>query len=432
MTQVVEKSRQSLEVARPHALPSFPGRKLGSALVKLGGQLSARARALPVAPGVLAGTEKVFEVATGGGALWKSFLLCVIVPSLCYLFHGAFIASNEYVAEVRLTVRASQEQKTAGFDASSIISKITGGASKSTIQDAFIVVNYIKSRAIIADMGGRDYFEKIYSRNEADFFSRLNKGADLEELWNYWKSKVRLNLDTMSGIVTLQIQAYTPEDATRTAQAVLDLSEKLVNNISLRSRSDAVTRAEEEVKLAAKKLAQSRRQLLEFRNENVLIDPLTRAKSIGEMIGQLTVERLEIDNNLRTMSGMLSADSPSQRLQRTRLATLDEQIASLKQKLTDSKANKETVSSQLGTFEELELSEKFNEKMYTVAQASYEKARQERDKQLLYLVVVVRPTTPEAATYPQVALTSSLFFSTLIILWGIGALLTAAIKDQSI
>jgi capsule polysaccharide export protein KpsE/RkpR len=47
-------------------------------------------------------------------------------------------------------------------------------------------------------------------------------------------------------------------------------------------------------------------------------------------------------------------------------------------------------------------------------------------------VVVVRPTTPESATYPQVALTSSLFFSTLIILWGIGALLTAAIKDQSI
>jgi capsular polysaccharide transport system permease protein len=432
VTQVVEKSRQGLEVARPHALPVFTGRKIGSALAKLGGQLSARARALPVPPGVLAGTEKVLEVATGGGALWKSFLLCVVVPSLCYLFYGAVIASNEYVAEVRLTVRASQEQKTSGMDASSIISKITGGASKSTVQDAFIVVNYVKSRAIIADLGGRDYFEKIYSRSEADFVSRLSKGADLEELWNYWKGKVKINLDMMSGIVTLQIQAYTPEDATRSAQAIIDLSERLVNNISVRSRSDAVGRAEEEVKLATKKLAESRKQLLEFRNANVLIDPLTKAKSIGEMIGQLTVERLEVDNNLRSMAGVLSADSPSQRLQRTRLTTLDEQIASLKQKLTDTKANKDTISAQLGAFEELELSEKFNEKMYTVAQASYERARQERDKQLLYLVVVVRPTTPESATYPQVALTSSLFFSTLIILWGIGALLTAAIKDQSI
>jgi capsule polysaccharide export protein KpsE/RkpR len=80
----------------------------------------------------------------------------------------------------------------------------------------------------------------------------------------------------------------------------------------------------------------------------------------------------------------------------------------------------------------LELNEKFNEKMYTVAQASYEKARQEREKQQLYLVVVVRPTTPEAATYPQVTLTSALFFASTLVLWGIGTLLVAAVKDQAI
>jgi capsular polysaccharide transport system permease protein len=431
VTQVVEKSRHGLELARPNSLPALTGWKLPSALAKLRGQLAARARTLPVPPGVLVGTEKVLEAATGGGALWKSFLLCVVIPSLSYLFYGAFIASNEYVAEARLTVRASQEQKTQGLDASSIIGKLTGGSSKSTVQDAFIVLNYIKSRAIVADLGGRDYLEKIYSRSDADFFSRLGKGANLEELWDYWKGKVKANLDTMSGIVTLQVQAYTPEDAMKTAQAIVDLSEQLVNGVSKRSRSDAVERAEAEIKLSAHKLGQARQQLLEFRNANVLIDPMTRAKSIGEMIGQLTIERLELDNNLRSMFGVLAADSPSQRLQRTRLATLDEQIASLKQKLTSSKAN-DTVSAQLATFEELELNEKFTEKMYQVAQASYEKARQERDKQLLYLVVVVHPTTPEAATYPQVPLTSALFFASMVIMWGVGALLVAAIKDQSI
>ena len=381
--------------------------------------------------GVVVGTEKVLEAATGGGALWKSFLLCVVIPSLGYLFYGAFIASNEYVAEARLAVRASQEQKVQGSDVSSIIGKITGGGGKSTVQDAFIVLNYIRSRAIVADLGGRDYLEKIYSRSEADFVSRLSKSADLEELWEYWKGKVKVNLDTMSGILTLQVQAYTAEDAMKTAQAILDLSEQLVNGVSRRSRSDAVERAEAEVKLSAQKLAKARLQLAEFRNVNVLIDPLTKAKSLGEMIGQLTIERLEIDNNLRSMSGMLAADSPSQRIQRTRLATLDEQIASLKQKITDPKA-RDTVSAQLAAFEELELNEKFNEKMYTVAQASYEKARQEREKQQLYLVVVVRPTTPEAATYPQVALTSGLFFASTLVLWGIGTLLVAAVKDQAI
>ena len=433
MTQVVEKSRH-IELARSGPLPALPARKLGSALAKLGGQLSARARTLPVPPGVLVGTEKVLEVATGGGALWKSFIVCVVLPTLCYLFYGAFIASDQYVAEARLTVRAAQDQKGGGggLDLSSIIGKVTGGGgSRSTIQDSFIVVDYIKSRAIISDLGGRDYLEKVYARDDADFFSRLGKGADLEELWKYWKTKVAVGLDTMSGIVTLQVAAYTPEDATKTAQAIVGLSEQLVNNISKRSRSDAVERAEGEVKLAAKKLAEARQKLLEFRNANVLIDPLTKAKSIGEMIGQLTIERLELDNNLRSMSGMLAADSPSQRLQRTRLAAIDEQIASLKQKLTNAKAN-DTVSAQLARFEELELDEKFNEKMYTVAQASYERARQERDRQVLYLVVAVHPTTPESATYPQVSLTATLMFATLTVLWGVGALLGAAIKDQSI
>jgi capsular polysaccharide transport system permease protein len=433
VTQVVEKSRQRIEVTRPSALPGLAG-KLPLALGKLSAQLSARVRALPVPAAFVSGTERALEVATGGGALLKSFVLCVVIPSLCFFFYNAFIASDEYVAEARLTVRASQEQKQSGgggLDISSIISKVTGGSSRSTVQDAFIVLNYIKSRAIILDLGGRDYLEKLYSRGEADFFSRLRKGADLEELWKYWTDRVKVNLDTMSGIVTLQVQAYTPEDAARTAQAVVELSEQLVNNISTRSRSDAVQRAEAEVKLAATKLAQARLELLNFRNANVLIDPLTKAKSIGGMIGQLTIERLELDNNLRSMSGMLSADSPSQRLQSTRLAAIDEQIASLKKKLTDSNAN-DTVAAQLGKFEELELNEKFTEKIYTVAQASYEKARQERDKQLLYLVVVVRPTMPESAAYPQVALTSTLFFSSLLVLWGIGALLAAAIRDQSI
>ncbi|MBV8848039.1 MAG: hypothetical protein JOZ16_00455 [Methylobacteriaceae bacterium] len=432
MTQVVEKPRRAIEVARPKSLPAFAGWQLPAALARVRSQIAVRARALPVPSGARVGTEKVLEVATGGGALWKSFLLCVVLPSLCYLFYGAFIASDEYVAEARLTVRASQDQKSQSLDASSIINKITGGgSSKSTVQDAFIVLNYIKSRAIVADLGGRDYLEKIYARSDADFFSRLGKGADLEKLWEYWRGKVKVYLDTMSGILTLQVQAYTPEDAMKTAQAVVDLSEQLVNGVSKRSRSDALENAEAEVQLSAQKLAQVRQRLVEYRNSNVLIDPMTKAKNIGELIGQLTVERVQLDSNLRSMSGMLAADSPSQRLQRTRLATLDEQIASLRQKLTDSKGS-DTVSAQLATYEELELNEKFSEKMYNVAQSAYERARQERDKQLLYLIVVVRPTTPESATYPQPMLTGALFFTSALIIWGIVALLAAAIRDQSI
>ena len=165
--------------------------------------------------------------------------------SLCYVFYGAFIASDEYVAEARVTVRAAQEKGGGGgggLDLSSVISKVTGGAGRSTVQDAFIVLNYIKSRAIIADLGGREYLEKIYARSDADFFSRLSKGADMEGLWKYWNGKVMVSIDTMSGIVTFQVQAYTPEDATNISQAVLDLTKNssTLSNAAGRMRFNAL------------------------------------------------------------------------------------------------------------------------------------------------------------------------------------------------
>ncbi|GAC1553159.1 MAG: hypothetical protein NVS2B5_11360 [Beijerinckiaceae bacterium] len=432
MAQVVEKFARRTDVAERREATALPGWSVPSRLARIGGELSARVRQLPVPPDTVVGAQKIVQLATGGKGLWRSLLICVVLPSICYFFYGAFFESSEYVAEARLTVRAAQEQKQSiSSEAMSVISKITGSGGQSSVQDSFIVQNYIKSRSIIADIGGRDYLENIYARQDVDYFSRLRKDADLEDLWKYWKTKIKVSIDTLSGIITLQVQAYTPEDALKTAQGIVDLSENLVNDISKRSRSDAVERAESEVKLFSEKLAQARRRLLEFRNQNVLIDPLARAKSVGEMIGQLTLERLQIDNNLKSLSGVLSIDSPSQRLQTIRLEAIDKQITALEQKLTDAKGN-ESVSAQLGTYEQLELNEKFAERMYSISQASYERARQEREKQLLYLVVVVRPTTPESATYPQVTLTTSLFFSSLLILWGIVALLVAAIKDQAI
>jgi len=315
-------------------------------------------------------------------------------------------------------------------DAASLIGKLSGGSAKSSFQDSYIVLNYIKSRAIIVDIGGRDYLEKIYSRDGADYFSRLSRGANLEDLLKYWMSRVTASVDTVSGILTVHVEAFQPEDALRLSQDVVRLSEALVNRITLRNRSDAVARDELEVSLSAQKLADARDKLRQFRNENVLIDPASRAAGIGEILGKLTMDRIDLENSMSSFSGSLSSDSPSLRVQKAKLAALDRQIQELKNKLTDSKSN-DTVSAQISTYERLKLDEKFAEAIYTVAQNSYQKARLELEKQQLYLVLVVAPTLPESATYPKVVASSMLLFTSLGVLWAIGALITASINEQS-
>lgn len=380
----------------------------------------------------MADTLATARSGASGGLIGRSFVYAVVLPTFLFWLYAYFWQSERYVAETRLTVRAAQhEKKTTGTDAASMISKFTGGGPDMSSQDGFIVLNYVKSRAIVADLGGREYMEKKFARSSIDYFSRLGKNANAEEVWKYWLSHISASVDTLSGILTVRADAFMPKDALEVARDIVRLSEELVNKITLRNRSDALSRAELEVTLSRQMLAEAREKTLQFRNKNVLIDPGSRATSIGELMGKLTLERIDIVNALSTFSSSLSGDAPSQRLQRTRLAAIDQQLAELKKKLTDSNAS-DTVSAQIASYERLKLDEQFAEKLYSIAQSSYHRARQELEKQQLYLITVVEPTLPESATYPKVVVNTLLLFSALLVTWAAISLIYASIEDHMV
>ncbi|MFO1124761.1 MAG: hypothetical protein U1E25_05375 [Methylocystis sp.] len=365
-----------------------------------------------------------------GGLVGRSFVYAVALPTLLFWLYATFWESSRYVAETRLTVRA-QQQKKAGPEATSMVSKLMGTGGDVSSQDAYIVLNYVKSRAIVADLGGRDYMEKKFARSGVDYFSRLGRKADAEEIWKYWLSHISASVDTVSGILTVRADAFLPKDALDVARDIVRLSEQLVNKITLRNRGDALSRAELEVTLSRQTLAEAREKTLQFRNKNVIIDPGSRAKSIGELMGKLTLERIDIVNALSTFSSSLSGDAPSQRLQRSRLAAIDQQLDELKKKLADTEGS-DTVSAQIASYERLKLDEQFAEKLYSIAQTSYYRARQELEKQQLYLVTVVEPTLPESATYPKVVVDTLLLFFGLLVTWAVISLIYASIEDHMV
>ncbi len=378
----------------------------------------------------LAETLATARAGAGGGLFGRSFIYAVVLPTVLFWLYACFWQSERYVAETRLTVRAQHEKKT-GTDAASMISKFTGGGADASSQDAFIILNYVKSRAIVADLGGRDYMERKFSRAGVDYFSRLGRNANAEEVWKYWLSHISASVDTLSGILTIHADAFWPKDALDVARDIVRLSEQLVNKITLRNRNDALSRAELEVTLSRHMLADAREKTLQFRNKNILIDPGSRATSIGELMGKLTLERIDIVNALSTFSSSLDNDAPSQRLQRSRLAAIDHQLGELKKKLADTGAA-DTVSAQIASYERLKLDEQFAEKLYSIAQTSYHRARQELAKQQLYLITVVEPTLPESATYPKVTVNTLLLFCGLLVAWAAISLIFASIEDHMV
>jgi capsular polysaccharide transport system permease protein len=358
-----------------------------------------------------------------------TFLLCVVIPTLLAGFYFCLISSREFVAEARFVIRNANPSPIpqAVGDAMSLVRML--GASSGGTQDAFIVTNYIKGRTIIADLGGKARLEELYARPNIDWWSRLAAESSFEDIWKYWKRKVTATIDTRSGIITLEVRAFTREDANQVAKEIVALSETLVNEISERSRRDALTRAETELHDAQVRLHESRDQLLNFRNQHELLDPKMSAESIGDTLTQLVQEKVELENDLATVAGLTSSNSPNQLLLRSRISNVDKQIADFRAKLAGNKLDT-ALSTQLATYESLQLQVRFMERLYEIAEAAYEKSRQELESQQLYVVMVVRPTMPERAIYPRRTLNTLLTFIWSFVLWSIFALAIAGIRDH--
>jgi capsular polysaccharide transport system permease protein len=300
--------------------------------------------------------------------------------------------------------------------------------TSSSNQDIFIVADYIRSRTIIDDVGGEQFLKGIYARDDVDWLSRLSRSASLEKVWKYWKTMATADIDTPSGVITLDVRAFSPGDAHRLAELILTRSETLVNEMSERMRQDALKRAQGEVKLAEDRLKKARADLLSFRNKTNLIDPMLSAQSISDTIAKLTQERVTLENNRATL-GVAGANSPTVRVLNAQIAAVDQQITDLKKQLTN-KDQDSAISGRLADYENLQLEVKFAEKLYSIAVDGYDAARRELDKQQLYLVRVDQPNLPDRASYPRILIGTLTVFAGCMILWSMITLLVASVRDH--
>jgi capsular polysaccharide transport system permease protein len=381
-------------------------------------------------PGVRTQTAQSTPASWGGRALLYLFIVTVAIPTFLSAIYFIFIASDQYLSETRMAVRAASDDKQSISDSLSVFSKLGLSAGKASVQDSYIVLNYIRSRAIIDDIGGKEYVEANFSWSSIDFMSRLSANKPMEDIEKYWRTHVLANIDTPSGIVTVKVFAYRPETAHAIAERIVQLSEAFVNKVSERTRSTAVAEAAAEFESTKRDLSATRAALQVYRNQSVTIDPVEKATSIGELIGKLMVQHSEIETTLATFAGNLTDASPAVKIQKNQLAALDSQIADLRKQLTSNDSSATTISSELAKFEQLKLEEKFAEQKFTVATMGYDKAQRELQRQKLFLALVVPPSLAESALFPERGTDILLTLTAALIFWGIVSLISASIADH--
>ncbi|MDB5590868.1 MAG: capsule biosynthesis protein [Enterovirga sp.] len=371
-----------------------------------------------------------------------TFLAFVVLPALLSLLYFTLLATDQYTAEMRFVIRQGGQDgirsllsgSTGGGGAANVgamMSSLGGGSSASTAtEDGHIVTSYIHSRAMIDDISKTVGLRELFARPEIDFYARLRDNTSADDLLAYWNTMVGTGIDATSGIITVTVRAFRPEDAVLVAKAIQDLCEKLINEISGRARQDALRRATEEVARAQAMMTAAIGEMERYRNEEGMIDPVQTATETGKLLTKVLTDQLAAEGQLFVASRSLEADSPTVRNLRSRVDTLRAQTAALRSQLAGNSAENRNVAGALVKFEEIMVKQKVAESLYSMAESGLDRARRTAEARSTYLTPFVPPSLPEDPSYPKRLLFPLAIGVICLVLWSIVTLICASVQDH--
>jgi capsular polysaccharide transport system permease protein len=252
----------------------------------------------------------------------------------------------------------------------------------------------------------------------------------MEALVAYWNGMVQPFFDMTTGTVSVRVKAFAPADAQLIAAQVIHLSEDLVNSMSQRAREDAVRSDQEEFRKAGDQLGKIRQQMLEFRNQQQMIDPKAEAASSLSLISHLREELALAQANLDSYGE--ATEAPGAKVLRLRIAALQRQIAAASSSITSSDRQSKTnaLSANVTSFEELDTKRQVAEKYYDAALSALEKAQYDASRQASYLAVFVEPNLPQTAAYPRRAMSVILTLLASAGVWIFGIVILHSIREH--
>jgi capsular polysaccharide transport system permease protein len=355
-----------------------------------------------------------------------SFIALVLLPIMVAAVYLFVIATDQYVSEFRFSLSSIDPPR---LDP---LSLLAGNASHSPAgMESQIVVQYITSRAIVDQLDASLDLRRMFSPPEADWWARLPRPTSIEALVLYWRGQVDPFYDPANGTVVVRVRAFTPAEALQLAKAIVAGSEQLVNELSARARHDTVRNAEAEVAQAEARLKTVLADIRAFRDREGLIDPGKTAEATGTLAARLRDELVRTNADLTTLKSYMRDDAPAVKVLKARIRSIETQQRVVAHDLTDpDRSRNDTLSRQLGSYEQLESERRFAEAAYQHALQGLDQARANADRQQVYIASFVPPSLPEEAFYPRRWRTLGVVALIAFALWAIGGLAVQSIRDH--
>lgn len=358
-------------------------------------------------------------------------LIVVVLPTFLALVYYTLIASGQYESEAAFVVKDSRPASRASSAGSSMMmggsmAMASGGAG---LAENFAVNTYLKSHDAVGSLQKRLNLVGMYRRSDIDILSRLFYANPTPErlLW-YYLNHIDVVFHEDTGVTTLDVRAFRPEDAKQIADELLKLGEERINEFNRLVAENTIKAADEEVTIAENRVKDVQHRMTAFRQRSGDVDP-SKSSVVGiSLIGQLETELAQSDTQLAQMLRNLNASSPQVLTLKQRIKALNEEIEAQRRLTQKTKG----LYANIADYDELMMDREFAQEAYMTSASELETARATARQQQVYVVRVVEPNLPGMATYPRI------FYMVLGVFVGsgltfmIGRLLITGMREHAI
>ncbi|WP_338413582.1 capsular biosynthesis protein [uncultured Sphaerotilus sp.] len=325
-------------------------------------------------------------------------LLIIGVPMLLAALYFTLMSRDRYVSTAVLSVRR------AGHDAPSLggLSMLLSGTAGASVEDTRYLREYLHSLGLMRKLDARLQLRAHFEAARSDVLMRLETGTSQEDMLDYWRQRVEVSLDEVSGLLTLRVQGFDPNFAQLVNQALLAESEAFINDISQRIANEQLAFAKTELSRAAEQLALGQQSMIEFQARHQMLDPLADAQATGARAIELRSRLTRLEADLNAKQAFLNDDAPDILTLKAELAAVRQQIGHETSSATSSKPNANGTLGKLAVeFHGLKTRVSLADGAYKSALVSVEATRIESSRKLKSLVVIEPPTLPEMAEFPR-------------------------------
>ncbi|WP_019519082.1 hypothetical protein [Faucicola boevrei] len=352
------------------------------------------------------------------------FLGLVVLPWLLVIFYTLAIAHPRYISQSQVVVKQTSDNS---IPTGTGLVALLGGVSTS-VEDSNYLTSYILSNDMIDKLDPQFQFRKNFRVDGSDPFNELPAEPTREELLEYFKKRVKVELDQTTHILNIKTEGFDPEYALKLNKALLEQSENFVNNISQNMAKDQTAFAEKQLADAQQQMDEAKSAVLNYQNRNEILDPESSARALNSLIAGLEANLSALRTEERQLLSYLNPTAPQVVSLRSQIKAVEQQVAQEHAKLTSPANNR--LNTKALQFEQIKANANFAEEKYKMALTALEKARLEASQKMKNLIVISSPFKAEEASYPRywyVIFTSLAF---LLIFYGFVQLILAIIRDH--